>query len=80
MTALDVEGGFDVHEYRYGLKLLEGTRKTAQLVNREGFACPACGEPFERLFVTEKPANTFEDPGTAFCAVRTPDELLVLTH
>jgi len=77
---LDVSGGFDVHEYRHGLKLLRQERETLHLENREGFGCPACGEPFERLFVTEKRTNTFGNPGTAFCLVRTDDALLLLTH
>ena len=80
MPELDVTGGFDVHEYRHGLKLLREDRETTHLANREGFACPACGEPFERLFVSEKRTNTFGDPGGPFCVVRTDDQVLLLTH
>lgn len=80
MEQLDVSEGFDVHEYRHGLKLLTEDRETMHLANREGFGCPACGESFERLFVTEKPTNTFGNPGSPFCLVRTDEELLVLTH
>jgi hypothetical protein len=80
METLDVEGGFDVHDYRHGLKLLQEKRGTMHLANRDGFGCPACGEPFEKLFVTEKRTNTFGDPGAPFCLVRTDDELLLLTH
>jgi hypothetical protein len=81
MEELDVSDGFDVHEYRHGLKLLEETRQTMHLENCGGeFACPACGKPFERLFVSEKRTNTFGNPGSPFCLVRTDDELLLLTH
>ena len=81
MEDLDVSDGFDVHEYRHGLKLLREDRETLALANPEDrFACPACGEPFEKLLVSEKRANTFGDPGRPFCVVRTDDELLVLTH
>lgn len=80
MEQLDLEGGFDVHEYRHGLKLLREDRGTMHLANREGFACPACGEPFEKLFVTEKRENTFGDPGSPFCLVRADGQLLLLTH
>lgn len=80
MEQLDVSDGFDVHEYRHGLKLLREERETTHLANREDFRCPACGEPFEKLFVSEKRENSFGDPGTAFCLVRTDDELLLLTH
>jgi hypothetical protein len=80
MEALDVADGFDVHDYRHGLKLLKEERETMHLANREGFACPACGEAFERLFVTEKQTTTFGDPGSPFCLVRTDERLLLLTH
>ena len=80
MESLDVSEGFDVHEYRHGLKLLREDRETMHLENRGGFACPACGEPFERLFVSEKRANTFGNPDSPFCLVRTDEELLLLTH
>ena len=80
MEQLDVSDGFNVHEYRHGLKLRKQDRGTMILENRQGFACPACGEAFERLFVSEKRTNTFGDPGAPFCLVRTDAELLLLTH
>ena len=80
MERLDVSDGFDVHDYRHGLKLLTQDRDTKTLENREGFACPACGEAFDRLFVSEQRTNTFGDPGRPFCLVRTDAKLLVLTH
>lgn len=80
MNRLDVTDGFDVHEYRHGLKLLEQDRETMHLANRTDFACPACGEPFDRLLVSEKRENTFGTPGGPFCVVRTDEELLLLTH
>ena len=80
MPELDVDGGFDVHAHRHGLKLLSEDRETMHLGNRDGFACPACGELFDRLLISEKRANSFDDPGAAFCLFRTDDRLLVLTH
>jgi hypothetical protein len=80
MESLDVEDGFDVHEYRHGLKLLREDRGTMHLANRDGFACPACNNPFETLFVSETRLNTFGDPGSPFCLVRTDEQLLLLTH
>lgn len=81
MTRLDVAEGFDVHEYREGFKLLKETRETMQLGNRADFACPACGKPFEKLFVTEKRANTFQSPPGPFCLLRTDaDQILLFTH
>ena len=80
MTRLDVTDGFDVHEYRHGLKLLKQDRETMQLANRNDFDCPACGDPFDRLLVSEKRENTFGNPGGPFCVVRTDEEVLLLTH
>jgi len=81
MERLDVSEGFDVHEYRHGLKLLRQDRETTHLENRDGeFACPACGKPFERLFVTEEQTHTFGNPGQPFCIARTDEKLLLLTH
>lgn len=80
MEQLDVEDGFDVHAYRHGLKLLREDRETMHLANRKGFACPACGRPFEKLMVSEKRTHTFRSPPGPFCLVRTDEQLLVLTH
>ncbi len=81
MEQLDLSNGFDVHEYRHGLKLIQETRETMQLENRSGeFACPACGKRFEKLFVSEKRVNSFGNPGTSFCIARADDQLLLLTH
>lgn len=80
MDSLDVENGFDVHDHRHGLKLLQQDRDTMHLENRDDFACPVCGEVFERLFVSERRENTFGDPGNPFCIVRTDDQVLLLTH
>ena len=80
MEQLDVEEGFDVHEYRHGLKLLREDRETMHLANREGFACPACGRPFEKLLVSEKRTHTFTSPPGPFCLARTDEQLLLLTH
>ena len=80
MDRLDVSDGFDVHDYRRGLKLLREDRGTMTLANRDGFACPACGKAFDRLFVSEKRTNTFGDPGSPFCLARTDEKLLLMTH
>jgi len=59
---------------------MEDDRETTHLANREGFACPACGKRFEKLFVSEKRENTFGNPGSPVCVVRTDEQLLLLTH
>lgn len=80
-TTLRVDDGFDVHDYREGLKVLKQDRETMYLANRAGYECPACGRAFERLFVSTEPTVTFGSaPGAPVCLARTPSQLLVLTH
>lgn len=81
MERLDVAGGFDVHDYRDGLKVLEQKRDRMYLRNRAGYACPACDRQFERLMVAELSELTFSSaPDGPICVVRAPERLLVLTH
>ncbi len=80
MTQLDITDGFTIHEYRHGLKLIKDDGQTIHLENRKEFACPACGNPFEKLFVSEKRTNSFGNPGGPFCLARTDEKLLLLTH
>jgi hypothetical protein len=81
METLALTGGFDVHDYREGMKVLKQDRGSMYLQNRAGYRCPACGEPFERLFVSDDDEVTFGSaPNGPICIARTADELLVLTH
>jgi len=81
MEQLELSDGFDMHDYRHGLKLLKEDVRTKQLANPDDrFACPACGKPFDRLFVTEERATSFGKPDTAFCITHTDEKLLLLTH
>lgn len=51
------------------------------LENRENCVCPACGQPFDRLFVSEKDNVSFNSaPNGPVCLVRTSTQLLVVTH
>ena len=81
MKPLDVEDGFSIHEHRHGLKLLEQGRSTTTFENREPYACPVCGEAFDRLLVAEDGDHTFHsgvpDP---VCLLATDGTLLVATH
>lgn len=81
MQQLTIDPTFDIHDHRHGLKLLKDDRETMVLENRDDvFACPACGNAFDRLFVSEKRTQSFGNPNTPFCLVRTDTQLLVLTH
>ncbi|GAA0207575.1 DUF7385 family protein [Halobaculum roseum] len=81
MARLDIADGFDVHDYRSKLKLLEQDAGSMTLANREGLGCPACGDAFERLFVGDDETVTFASaPNGPICLARTDDRLLVMTH
>jgi len=81
MARLDLSNGFDVHDYRSKLKLQRQGADSMTLVNREGLDCPACGEAFARLFVSDDETVTFEAAPTGpICLARTDERLLVLTH
>jgi hypothetical protein len=81
MARLDIADGFDVHDYRSKLKLLKQDAGSMTLANREGLGCPACGDPFERLFVSDDETVMFASaPSGPIWLARTDERLLVLTH
>lgn len=81
MESLRVDEGFDVHEYRSSLKLVRQDDASMTLENRDDLACPACEQPFGRLFVTDDPTVTFTSaPNGPICVARTEEQTLVLTH
>ncbi|SMO88608.1 DUF7385 family protein [Halorubrum cibi] len=73
--------GFDVHEHRHALKQLRDTGDTSLWESRKDVACPACEEPFDRLFTTRRLATRFpENDGVRFCLVRDDDAIHVFRH
>lgn len=72
---------FDVHDVRHRLKLEKRTGEEAFYENRDGVACPACGEAFDELLVTTARSYSFSpDDPVGFCVVREEERLLVATH
>lgn len=70
--------GFDLHDNRHRLKQLRDGGDTKLFENRDGMACPACGEPFGRLFATRRTATSFPEPGDSrFCLVVPEDDEFV---
>ena len=81
MARLDLSDGFDVHDHRSKLKLLKQDGNSMQLQNRENVGCAACGQPFERLFVTGDETVTFDSaPNGPVCVARTDEQILVFAH
>jgi len=81
METLDISDDFDMHDYRHGLKLIQEDRKTKHLENRANkFACPACEQSFDKLFISEQQTHSFGNPGTSFCIARAGEKMLLLTH
>jgi hypothetical protein len=74
------ENGFDVHDHRHALKLRKDAGNTQLWANRDGLDCPACGEPFSDLLISERRSNSFNQPDGRFCVVRESDRILVFTH
>jgi hypothetical protein len=72
---------FDVHAVRHRMKLVQNTGTTEVYENRDGVACPGCGEPFDDLLLSEERHHSFDPPGsTRLCIVREAGRLLVATH
>jgi len=73
--------GFDLHAERHRLKQLTDDGDTKLFENRDGVACPACGEPFCRLFLTGRETASFpENDGSRFCLVRGDDAVHLFRH
>lgn len=72
---------FDVHDHRHELKQLKDTGDTQLYDNRKQVTCPACYEPFDKVFVTSKDGTSFpENDGSRFCLLRQPGEVLLFRH
>jgi hypothetical protein len=72
---------FDQHAVRHRMKLLRDTGETTLYENRDGVACPACGDPFDRLLLTERDAHSFDvAEGGTLCVRRESERLLVSIH
>jgi hypothetical protein len=72
---------FDIHDHRSELKQLRDTGDTQLYDNRKRVSCPACHEPFEKVFVTSKEATSFpENDGSRFCLLRQSSDVLLFRH
>lgn len=72
---------FDQHAVRHRMKLLRSDGDVTLYENRDGVACPACGESFGRVLLTAQPSHSFEPSDLdRLCVTREPDRLVVCTH
>ncbi|RDI72908.1 DUF7385 family protein [Halopelagius longus] len=71
---------FDQHAVRHRMKLLRDTGETTLYENRDGVACPACGDPFDRLLLSERDAHSFDIDGGTLCVRREEGRLVVAMH
>jgi hypothetical protein len=72
---------FDVHAERHRLKQLHDDGESKLFENRKDVECPACGSAFDRLFVTERSAESFpENDGSRFCLVRNSGSVYLFRH
>jgi hypothetical protein len=75
------EPAFDIHAERHRLKQLSDDGDTKLFENRDGVACPVCGEQFDRLFSTERTAITFpKNDGSRFCLRRDGETVSLFRH
>lgn len=63
------------------MKLLTDDGDVTLYENRDGVRCPACGDPFSRLLLTERRTHSFDLAGTdRVCVTHEGDRLVVCTH
>ncbi|MFC7201968.1 flagella cluster protein [Haloferax namakaokahaiae] len=74
---------FDIHEVRHRVKMLRDTGTTMVVENRDGVACPACGDAFTELLISEAANHSFDVPPQTRLCVHNETEtgrVLIATH
>jgi hypothetical protein len=72
---------FDQHAVRHRMKLLRDDGDATLYENRDGVACPACGDAFDRVLLTERESHSFDVAGNErFCVRDEGDRLVICTH
>ncbi|MDS0299126.1 flagella cluster protein [Halogeometricum sp. S1BR25-6] len=72
---------FDQHAVRHRMKLLRDDGDVTLYENRDGVPCPACGDVFDRLLLTERGAHSFDvGEHATFCVAHEDERLVVCTH
>lgn len=77
----DVTDSIDFHELRHRLKLVRDASRATLFENRDGVACPVCGEPFdEALATSEQSRRLAPERPLEVCLLREDDRLCIFTH
>jgi len=72
---------FDQHAVRHRMKLLRSDGEVTLYENRDDVPCPACGDAFGRILLTERPSHSFDlADADRLCVTREADRLVVCTH
>ena len=71
---------FDEHAVRHRLKLVTDTGASVLYENRDGVACPVCGEAFDEFYATSEHESFRPDRVVGFCVAHTDERLLLFTH
>jgi len=72
---------FDQHAVRHRMKLLRDGGDVTVYENRDDVPCPACGDPFSRLLLTERRSHSFSVGDVEqFCLTHEDERLVVCTH
>ncbi|MCG1002948.1 MULTISPECIES: hypothetical protein [Halobacterium] len=73
--------GVDFEAVRHRVKLRQDTGTERLFENRDGVACPACGEAFtEALATTERTCQLSPGPDVDVCIVREANRIIIFTH
>ena len=71
---------FDEHAVRHRLKLVRDDGEATLYENRDGVACPVCGEAFDEFYATTGAEAFRPTKRIGFCVEHSERRLLLFTH
>lgn len=71
---------FDEHAVRHRLKLVTDSSEAVLYENRDGVACPVCGDAFDEFYATSDAESFRPSRRVGFCVAHTDTRLLLFTH
>ncbi|MFB6073216.1 MAG: flagella cluster protein [Halobacterium sp.] len=71
----------DFEAVRHRVKLVRDSGSASLYENRDGVACPVCGDPFDEALATSaRSRQVSSDGGVRLCVARGDDQLVLFTH